>query len=153
MTKDSFIISQKTIIEFSLQLWFPGYQCIKTCSSPWPSTTPPGLFGKRSPTKSYMVVDQNQLWFEWDFSPNSNYKCRYNLVLFHPSLWQKESQVGFIFSITILIFLLLLRPGVAFCTSLPRTSCWPPTPGCSAKAPTSKLSWFVQAPHGDYQAN
>ena len=112
----------KAIIEFSLQLWFPGYQCIKTCSSPWHSTTPPGLFGKRSPTKSYMVVDQNQLWFEWDFSPNSNYKCRYNLVLFHPSLWQKESQVRFIFSIfAILTF--FLRPGVAFCTSRPRTSC------------------------------
>ena len=152
MTLDSCIISQKTIIEFSLQLWFPGYQCIKTCSFPWHSTTLPGLFGKRSPTKSLMVVDKNKLWFEWDYFTNSNYERRYNLVLFHPSLWQKESQVRFIFSIfAILTF--FLRPGVDFCTSRPRTSCWPPTPGCSAKAPTSKLSWCVQALTGDNQVH
>ena len=146
----------KKIIAFSVQLWFPGYQCIKTCSSPWHSTTPPGLFGKRSLKKRYLVVYQNKFpfkkfWFEWDYSTNSNYKCRYNLVLFHPSLWQKESQVAFKFSITILIPILLLRPGVAFCTLRPRTSCWPPTRGCSVKEPTLKLSWCVQALTGDNQ--
>ena len=75
----------------SLQVLHSGYLCTKICSCPWLSTTLLGFFGKHvsSPfgraVKGWGVNQKNIFLTGW-------YR-RYNVVLFHPSHWQKESQV------------------------------------------------------------
>ena len=75
----------------SLQELHSGYLCTKICSCPWLSTTLLGFFGKQvsSPfgraIKGCGVKQKNIFLTGW--------YCRYNVVLFHPSNWQKESQV------------------------------------------------------------